>query len=113
MKPFGILSWRLLGLSSRSITALLAITLFSAQAHAEPNEAAQSQGPQEMRLESEVKGQRSQPKVLFILPWEDKIQADTIQLDDSLISEEDFLAPIDRVVFQEQINMYKQLEINP
>lgn len=72
-----------------------------------------AQEPQEMQLEGEVKGQSSQPKVLFILPWEDSLQAETIDLDESLISEEDFLAPIDRTVFQEKINMYRRLESTP
>ena len=67
--------------------------------------------PQEMQLQSDVQGQRSKPKVLFILPWEDTLETRDIEIDDSLISEEDFLAPVDRTVFQRQLNLYKQLEI--
>ncbi len=67
---------------------------------------------QVMELEGEVQGQRSQPKVLFILPWEESVETQELKIDDSLISEEDFLAPIDRSEFQQSINMYKQLD-NP
>ncbi|HBF08779.1 MAG TPA: hypothetical protein DHW71_14815 [Gammaproteobacteria bacterium] len=65
---------------------------------------------QVMELESQVQGQRSQPKVLFILPWEESVETQDLEIDDSIISEEDFLAPIDRAVFQQTINMYKQLD---
>jgi|GEM_PF-6280162 len=66
--------------------------------------------PQQMQLESNVQGQQSQPKVLFILPWEENVQSKEIQVDDSLINEDDFLAPIDRHIFRQEIKMYKQLD---
>lgn len=108
MKMHSTSSWHLLGLGIGLLATPLLAEPVTGSEDRLPNAT-----PQEMSLEGEVKGQRSQPKVLFILPWEDQIQTETIKLDDSLISEEDFLAPIDRVVFQEQINMYKQLENNP
>ena len=92
----------------RAVKALA--LLFSTIASVYP--ALAEEQPQEMRLQSDVQGQSSQPKVLFILPWEDQLKTESIDLDESLISEEDFLSPIDRAVFQEQVNMYRQLETN-
>lgn len=69
--------------------------------------------PQEMRLQSNVQGQQSQPKVLFIVPWEDSLKTHDLAVDDIFISEADFLAPVDRTLFQKTLNMYKQLEKTP
>ena len=98
---------------SKCLQLLLAVCLFISEIHFAYAQSPNSTQPQEMRLQSDVQGQRSQPKVLFILPWEENLGTQDLEIDDSLISEEDFLAPIDRTVFQRQLKMYKQLEIAP
>ena len=60
-----------------------------------------------MSLESEIKGQQAQPKVLFILPWQQQKESNAIDIDLDAISNDDFLAPIERSVFQRETRALK------
>lgn len=97
---------------TKYVSTALTLTIFalsSSQTLAAPEQ----KKPQQMQLQSDVLGQQVQPKVLFILPWEEGLQAQDIELDDSLISEEDFLSPVDRTGFQQEIKLYNQLNNMP
>jgi len=63
-----------------------------------------------MSLQSQISGQRSQPKVLFILPWEEQLEKTDLDISEQGPGLQDFLAPVDRAAFTRKNKMYKQLE---
>ena len=65
----------------------------------------------ELNIESEIKGQQAQPKVLFILPWQQQKEVE-LNLDIENLSHEDFLSPVERSSFQRETTALKRLEVS-
>lgn len=63
-----------------------------------------------MILDGQVQGQQSQPNMLFILPWEHALERESLDDQEIQLSEDDFLAPVDRRLLQRQLNLYQQIK---